>query len=117
MNDLNIINLLNTGIKAETLRQKAIASNVANLNTPNYRRIDVQFEEILDKAMKTGDDVQAEDISPELFSPMNTPVQSNGNDVEMDMEIGEMVKNSLKHKAYTMLLQKKYQQYNEAMKL
>jgi len=46
-----ITDLLEAGIKAEGLRQKAIAGNMANLETPGYRRIDVKFEELLAKVL------------------------------------------------------------------
>ena len=42
----NIVDIINAGVRAETLRQKAIANNIANLETPGYRRIDVKFEEL-----------------------------------------------------------------------
>jgi len=38
-----ITDFIEAGIKAENLRQKSIANNIANLETPNYRRIDVKF--------------------------------------------------------------------------
>jgi len=44
----NIIDLINAGVRAENLRQKAISSNFANLETPGYRRVDVTFKELLD---------------------------------------------------------------------
>jgi len=43
----NIIDFLEAGIRTESLRQKAIASNIANLETPGYRRLGVKFEELL----------------------------------------------------------------------
>jgi flagellar basal-body rod protein FlgB len=49
----NIVDLINAGIKAETLRQKAIANNIANLETPGYRRIDVRFEELLARCLSS----------------------------------------------------------------
>ena len=39
----NIFDLIESGIRAESLRQKTIGNNVANLNTPGYRRKDVNF--------------------------------------------------------------------------
>ena len=39
----------------------------------------------------------------------------NGNDVNLETEIGQMVRNSLLHKAYIRLLNKKYMQIERAM--
>jgi flagellar basal-body rod protein FlgB len=112
---VDVVKLLETGIKAEGLRQEAIASNIANLATPGYRRLDVKFEEMLSKALASGNDVDPRKIEPEFYQPLNTPIRSNGNDVNLEKEIGEMVKNSLRHTAYVRLLQRKFAQMETAM--
>jgi flagellar basal-body rod protein FlgB len=99
------IDLLQAGIKAEHLRQKAIASNIANLETPGYRRVDI----------KSAHNIDIEDIEPEIFRPYDTPIKSNGNDVSLEAEIGKMVENSMRHKAYVRLLSKKFQQMQQAI--
>lgn len=113
--NMNILDYLEAGIRAEGVRQQAIANNVANMNTPGYRRSDIRFEELLAKAIKMGGNVDKSKLQAEVFQPKNTPVKVNGNDVSLDMEVGEMVKNSLKHKTFTLLLKKKYQQMKDAM--
>jgi flagellar basal-body rod protein FlgB len=60
-----IVAFLEAGIRAENLRQKAIANNVANLHTPGYRRIAVKFEELLAKGLK---------ISAKRQSPITLPI-------------------------------------------
>ncbi|HOK94941.1 MAG TPA: flagellar basal body rod protein FlgB [Anaerohalosphaeraceae bacterium] len=112
-----ITELLNAGLRAETLRQKAIAGNVANLETPGYRRIDVKFEELLAKALSASDAADASAVEPQIYQPETTPVQSNGNDVSLEGEVGQMVKNTLRHKTYIRLLQKKYAQLDLAMNI
>ncbi len=87
----NVIGLLESGIKAEGLRQKTIANNIANMETAGYRRVDVQFKELLTKAMDSDGNVDVSKITPEVYQPENTPVKSNGNDVTLEYEIGEMV--------------------------
>ncbi|MBP7051054.1 MAG: flagellar basal body rod protein FlgB [Phycisphaerae bacterium] len=114
-NSVDIVGLLEAGIKAESLRQTAIASNTANIETPGYRRLDVNFEELLTKALKSSDAMDMEDLEPEIYQPLNTPVRSNGNDVNLEAEIGEMLKNSLRHTAYIRLLQKKFAQMERAV--
>jgi flagellar basal-body rod protein FlgB len=110
----NVTDLLQSGLKAETLRQKAIAGNVANMETPGYRRADVRFEELLAKALQSSDDEDV-DIAPEIFQPRQTPVKANGNDVNLETEVGKMVENTLKQTAYVRLLNKKFQQYQLAI--
>jgi flagellar basal-body rod protein FlgB len=112
-----ITDLLEAGIKAENLRQKAIAGNVANLETPGYHRFDVRFDELLAKALDSSEAVDIDEIEPQIYRPMQTPVKSNGNDVNLEAEVGEMVKNILRYKAYIRLLNKKYNQLELAMNM
>ena len=56
----NIMNLLEAGIRAEELRQRTIASNIANIETPGYRRLDVRFEQSLAKALNSPGGVDAD---------------------------------------------------------
>ena len=115
-NDINTIGYLQAGIKAEGVRQQAIAGNIANMNTPGYRRIDVRFSELLRTALESNEEPAASDLEAALFQPKTNPVNSNGNDVVFDREVGEMIKNSLKHRTFTLLLKKKYRQIDDAIK-
>jgi len=110
-----IVELLEAGLRAENLRQRAIASNIANLQTPGYRRVDVRFREMLAKAIESNGTVDLRKIKMETYEPRTTAVKSNGNDVTLENEIGEMVKNTLRHKTYIRLLNKKYTQIERAI--
>ena len=111
----NIFDIIEAGIRAESLRQKAIANNVANLQTPGYRRVDVRFKELLAKALDSSGSVDLSEIEAQIYQPKKAAVKSNGNDVSLEAEVGEMVKNTLRHKAYIRLLQKKYRQLELAI--
>jgi len=111
----SIVELLEAGLRAENLRQRAIANNVANLETPGYRRIDVKFEELLAKALNSPGEVDLEEIEPQIYQPKKTPMKSNGNDVNLETEVGQLVKNTLRHNAYIRLLNKKYKQIELAI--
>ncbi|MDH4238598.1 MAG: flagellar basal body rod protein FlgB [Phycisphaerae bacterium] len=111
----SIFDFLEAGIRAESLRQKAIANNIANLETSGYRRIDVKFEELLAKALNSSGPVDLSELEPQIHQPQKTPVNSNGNDVSLESEVGQMVKNTLRYKAYIRLLNKKYNQMELAM--
>jgi flagellar basal-body rod protein FlgB len=111
----NVENLIDAGIRAETLRQKAIANNIANLETPGYRRIDVRFEELLARCLRSSEEFNLSEIEAEIYQPKQTQVKSNGNDVNFEAEVGQMIKNSLRHKAYIRLLSKKYKQIDLAI--
>jgi flagellar basal-body rod protein FlgB len=111
----SIIAIIEAGIKAEALRQKAIANNVANLETPGYRRIDVKFEELLAKSLDSSGSVDLSKLEPQIYRPRQTPVKSNGNDVTLENEVGAMIKNSLRYTTFIRLLNKKYKAIELAM--
>ena len=111
----DIIDIIEAGIRAESLRQKAISNNIANLETPGYRRIDVNFEELLAKCLRSGDGTDLSKIVPQFYRPEQTPVKSNGNDVNYETEVGQMIKNTIRHKAFIRLLSKKYKQIELAI--
>ena len=113
----SIVDFLEAGIRAESLRQKAIANNIANLETSGYRRIDVKFEELLARALSSSGPVDLSELEPQIHQPLQTPVNPNDNDVSLESEVGQMVKNSLRYKAYIRILNKKYRQMELAMEI
>ena len=68
--------LLSKAMGAYELRQKAIASNVANLDTPGYKRKEVSFEDQLQKAESThlkGQDQNFDRVRPEMIQQEQAP--------------------------------------------
>ncbi len=108
----NIVNYLEAGLRAASLRQKVLANNLANATTPGYRRHDVKFKEQLAKAIESGN---LDNFEPSVFQPMNTPVGPDGNDVSLEIEFGESMKNDGAYKTYLKLLVKTYRQMEIAM--
>lgn len=50
-NAFDYINVLDKAADAAWLRNEAIANNIANVDTPNYKRQDVDFEDVLGKEL------------------------------------------------------------------
>jgi flagellar basal-body rod protein FlgB len=109
-----ITELLTVGLKTSGARGKAIANNIANLETPGYRRKDVRFEEALMQALKRGD-AKLDGVQAEIVEPRTNQAGPNGNDVNLDEEIGEMVRNSARYKTCMRVLQKVYRQMEMAI--
>ncbi len=89
---------LERAISGASMRQSALASNLANANTPGYQRVDVDFHGALSAAM--GDRRQLEQTS---FSP--TPdaaagvLRADGSTVDVDAESARLAANALEHSA------------------
>jgi len=111
----SIFTLLEAGIHAEELRQRAIASNMANVETPGYHRVDVRFEESMAKALDSADRIDPEAIEAQIYQPNDPPLRADGNNVNMEAEVGDLVKNSLRYTTYVRLLRKKFTQIDTAI--
>ena len=111
----SVTELLEQGLKVSALRGKTVASNIANLDTPGYRRKAVRFEELLQRVLTGTGQADLRKIQAQVFEPRSTPVSGDGNDVNLDHEIGEMVRNGARYKTYIRLLGKMYKQMEMAI--
>lgn len=111
MNDLSY-DLIKKGLDVGALRQKSISSNIANINTPNYKVNKVEFEEQLSKAIsgiamkKTHsqhfglDNIK--DVQAVVKKRETTMLNDNGNNVDIDLEMTELAANEI---YYNVLIQ------------
>jgi flagellar basal-body rod protein FlgB len=103
--------VLGKTLDATVARQKAIANNIANVETPGYKRCYVSFEEELVSAMRQGDSKRVRRAVRELVPLKRTDVLSpsrpDGNNVNIDAEIADLARNSLNNKAAAVLLEAK----------
>ncbi|MBE3070374.1 MAG: flagellar basal body rod protein FlgB [Acidobacteria bacterium] len=106
---------LETGLQAASLRQSVIAHNIANVGTPGFRRSTVPFERVFAEAMAGGKPVDREMLLGQIVQPHATDVNEFGSDVEIEGEIGDLIKNSMRYKAYARLLSRMYRQMELAM--
>ena len=71
-NAFDYINILDKAADASWLRNEAIANNIANADTPGYKRKDVQFEAYLTSAIAGGDNLD-QDIQNLVDGIVNDP--------------------------------------------
>jgi len=97
--DSNHTDLLKTALDAYALRQKAIASNVANIDTPGYKRLEVPFESQLQKAQNSGSGgADMSKIQPSLQETEEMPLIENEMMALADTQIrAQLVTRSLRH--------------------
>jgi len=85
-------------------RQRAISSNLANLETPDYHAREVNFEDSLRKAFADGDPTSAGvSVTESLAS-----TRLNGNNVNVDFEVLANSENLLRQKLVVQALNNKY---------
>jgi len=90
-------------LRASSLRQRVIASNIANLNTPGYTRQVVRFEELLSDAGGRPDALAR--IEPRIEDDLLTPPRADGNNVNLELETAASRQNSILSELYTTLIQ------------
>jgi flagellar basal-body rod protein FlgB len=98
-------------LDATAARQKVIANNIANVETPGYKRIYVSFEEELQRVLEENSQrslrKQLSELMPVQHVDWQSPSRPDGNNVSIDAEIAELVKNGMKQKAAAVLLEAK----------
>lgn len=105
----NYVNVLDKALDASWTRNSVIANNIANVDTPGFKRQDVKFEEYLLNEVGYTDDLDSEVARTDLdnLSAMtytdygNVSYRLDGNNVDIDTENAELAKNQIKY--YTML--------------
>ena len=92
---------------ATALRHEAIASNIANIETPNYKRVDVatSFQDELKAAIGAGETAKVSSLAPSLAED-TTAVAANrdGNTVQLESELLKLNQNTLAHTLETHLV-------------
>jgi flagellar basal-body rod protein FlgB len=83
---------LTSALNSLSERQKAIANNIANVNTPGYTAKRVMFEDALAASVKAGDGHVAATTARSL-----EPTQANGNNVNLDTETLSNIETTLRY--------------------
>jgi len=94
--------MIERGLDAAWLRNNVISQNIANVDTPGYKRKVVKFEEFLDSEMKTGRISQGKSkLSSNgmhiIEDPANSSYRSDGNNVDIEHEMALLAANSIRY--------------------
>ncbi|HYC73149.1 MAG TPA: flagellar basal body rod protein FlgB [Opitutaceae bacterium] len=105
-------------LDAAALRQEAIAANVANAETPGYRRVDVatSFAERLRATARTGDAAATAALRPSLAEDSRArSVRPDGNTVEIERELIAMNRNAVEYEFLTEVVSRNIKQLKLAI--
>ena len=107
----NYINVLDKAADASWIRNEVIANNIANVDTPGYKRQEVDFEGQLRKAMKNsryrsiderGDNIDLDRLNPTTYRDHSTvSYRLDGNNVDIDTENVELASNQIRYQGLT----------------
>lgn len=110
------IELLTRLLDAAVLRQNVVAQNVANVNTPGYRIMEVSFEDTLRDAMSGTDwRDRLPDVQPEVTVSERAMERADGNSVDIDLEMARLQKNGIYFQVYTQMMANELAQFRSAI--
>ncbi|MDN5342056.1 flagellar basal body rod protein FlgB [Oceanotoga sp. DSM 15011] len=124
--------ILPKAMDASVLRHKMISQNLANKNTPNYKRKYVSFEEELNKSIDNNSDQDLklntnnskhitnfkniDEVNPSVKVDDSKSFENDGNNVDEDKEFSLMIQNSMKYTGLSRLMTYSIQRYNTAVR-
>lgn len=112
--DGRILNVLQKGLEASSMRQHVLSNNVANIDTPNFKRSDVDFQAVLSTVLGE----RNENLDMKLTSIQHIPgladrggagvvmdqstsLRNDGNNVDVDREMTNVAENGLYYNSLT----------------
>jgi len=88
-------------------RQKLVAANIANADTPGYRTRDIDFQFEFE-SLEPGE-------KPSIVEVKNLPVKNDGNDVSIDRESRLLAENDLRFRLAAAFLRGNFAQIKSAI--
>lgn len=115
---------LEKALDAYNLRHKTIAHNIANVNTPGFKRSYVTFEEELKQALGQSKGINLRradarhfgqagslpEVKPAVKKDLSTSMRTDGNNVDIDLENAELAMNTIMYSAAATRLNQKLAQ-------
>jgi len=124
------IPVLHKSLEAYAMRQKSISDNIANVDTPGYKRSEVAFEEDLKAAldkrglfgyrthpkhMRVGKP-KLDEVKPVPFIPEDDSLASGKNNVDIDHEMAELAKNQIRFSYAARLMERSFSRLKSAIR-
>jgi flagellar basal-body rod protein FlgB len=125
--------LLERGLDVSLVRQQVISDNIANVDTPHFKRMDVTFEAQMSRALNSETEprmpvfltnnrhidffkpMDYREVEPRLFVEHDTNVRNDKNNVDIEKEIADGVKNTMRYRAMAQRLDGNFKALQMAM--
>lgn len=125
-NAYDYVNVLDKAADASWLRNDAISNNLANVDTPGYKRQDVDFESQLAQALKRSRyktmDAKVADVKTNRLSPVTYTdyagfsYRLDGNNVDVDTEGAYLAKNQIVYQGLVQSISQEFKNLQSVMK-
>lgn len=124
-------NLLIKGLDTAAMRQRAISHNIANVNTPRFKRQIVSFEDEMNRAisgknelegMRTDvrhiplvDDRSYLQVTPATSTDRLHSMRNDKNNVDIDLEMSDLAKNTMTYQICATRLASMFEGLNDVI--
>ena len=125
------INTLEKSLNLRSIQHKALSSNIANMDTPNYKAVELDVTEKMTKQQGAdpglklvrtnaghlptrshrADAVKLKAVNPTAFS-----LRGDGNTVDIDRTMGKLAQNTLLYNATAQLISRKFKGLKSVIK-
>jgi flagellar basal-body rod protein FlgB len=121
--------ILEKALDASWMKNEVISNNIANVNTPGFKKSSVRFEDQMasatsefqlgsiqkdSKFLPIGNDSRSIS-SPEIVQESFTSVRKDGNNVDVDVEMAELAKNTIKFNAIISQISRQFNNIRNAI--
>ncbi|MBQ8167686.1 MAG: flagellar basal body rod protein FlgB [Lachnospiraceae bacterium] len=124
-NIYNYINVLDKAADASVHRNELLSNNIANVDTPNYKRKDLDFESILQAELageislnKAVDNANRHlnTLDPQVYTDNSSlAYRLDGNNVDIATEEAYLAENQIKYQALVDLMNQEFSRYKTVL--
>ncbi|MCA9187025.1 MAG: flagellar basal body protein [Pirellulaceae bacterium] len=104
--------VLARALEVGSARHQVVSQNLANVNTPGYRAAEVRFEEEMASYLRHGD---TDSNGPAIHVLEGGAQRIDGNNVDIDQQIGLLQENASRFQACMQLLSSQLQTMRSAI--
>jgi flagellar basal-body rod protein FlgB len=121
--EMTSVNMFQDALDGSSERHSVISDNLANVNTPGYKRKEVAFKDKLQEAyMGEGPEVELHQghpkhvdlsvdrpVEPSTFQVNDTSIRNDENNVDPDRQMAKLSKNSMYYRGLSQFLSREFQ--------
>jgi flagellar basal-body rod protein FlgB len=125
------ISLLEKSLNLRSMQHRVLASNIANMDTPNYKAVELAVEEEIIKKSSNVKSIQlmrtrpehiplrqnsANHINLQAAKPPKFSLRGDGNTVDLDRTMGKLAENTILYKTAAQIISRKFNGLKNAIK-
>ena len=122
---------LEKSLNLRSLQHRVLASNIANMDTPNYKAVEIAVAEEMSRNQDSAPAIQlrrtkighlplkhnaADSVKLKVAKPPEFNLRGDGNTVDLDRTMGKLAENTLRYKIAAQLISKKFNGLKNAIK-